>query len=161
MPHVQRGGQGSPPLRLGEIQHGGGATRQRRQGAGGPAVRRLPGRILVHLEVGVGVDEAGEHQLARRVQHPAVPRGEVGANFRDFVPHCPQVGPDRALGASQGAVLDQNGHSNSSFLRGSAPGLVFDSVSDKRAPPALIAPARFFKKAGQKALDAKLYSTCF
>ena len=117
VPHVQGRGQGGSPLRFGEVQHGGGAPRQRRQGAGGPAVRRLPGSALVHLKVGVGVDKAGEHQLARRVDHPAVPGGEAGADFRNFFPLHPQVGLDGTRRADQRAVLNQNGHENTSKAR--------------------------------------------
>ena len=51
----------------------------------------------------MGVDEAGEDQLTRRVNHPAVPRGQGGAELDDLVPVHPQIGPLRAVRQDQDA----------------------------------------------------------
>ena len=114
VPGVQRGGQAGPPLRLGEVQHGGGPPGQGGQCAGGPAVRRLIGQALVHLKVGVGVDKAGKDQPAGRVDHPAVPGGQAGADLGDLLPLHPQVGHDGPLRAEKRAVLYEDGHSDPS-----------------------------------------------
>ena len=117
VPGLQRGGQRAAPLRLGKVQHGGGAPRQSGPGAGEPVVRRLVGQALVHLEVGVGVDQAGKHQLPGGVQHPAVPRGQGGAELDDLVPVHPQIGPLRAVRQDQDAVLNQNRHRGLLYTR--------------------------------------------
>ena len=109
VPGLQGGGQGAAPLGLGKVQHAGGAARQSRSGAGHPVVRRLVGQALVHLKVGVGVDKAGEHQLARCLDDLAALRGQVGADGGDFVPVDPQVGGHGTLGQDEGAPTDEGG----------------------------------------------------
>ena len=57
------------------------------------------------------LDKAGEYQLARSVYDPAVPDGERDANLCNPVPGYPQIGPDWAVGAEKGTVLNQDRHS--------------------------------------------------
>ena len=110
VPGLQGGGQGAAPLALGEVQHRGGAPGQGGHGAGPPVVGGLVGQALVHLEVGVGVDEAGEDQLPGGVRHLGIPGGQVGTDLGDPAAVHAQVGLDGALGQHQGAVLDEDRH---------------------------------------------------
>ena len=110
VPLVQGGLEGGPPLRLGKVQHAGGAAGQGGFGAAFPVVGGLPDGALVHFKVGVGVDKAGEHQLARGVDDLAVSHRQAGADLGNFVPLHPQVGLNGALGTDQSAVLNKDGH---------------------------------------------------
>ena len=111
VPSLQGRGEGAAALRFGKVQYGGGAPCQGGQRTGVPVVCRLVGEALVHLKVGMGVDKAGEYQLARSVYDPAVPAGERDANLCNPIPGYPQIGPDWAVGAEKGTVLNQNRHS--------------------------------------------------
>ena len=110
VPLVQRGLEGVAVLRLGKVQHAGGAAGQGGPGAGLPVIRRLPFGPLVHLKVSVGVDKSGKNQLAPGVDDLTAAGGEGGANLGDLACLHPQIGLYRAVGEDQGAVLNQDGH---------------------------------------------------
>ena len=107
LPDLQGGGQTVAPLGLGKVQHAGGSSGQGGTGASGPVVRRLPLGALIHLKMGVRVDEAGKDQLSGGVNKLAPLRREAGADLGDTLPLHPQVGFDWALRQQEGAVLNE------------------------------------------------------
>ena len=136
VPLVQSGLEGGTPLGLGKVQHAGGAAGQGGPGAALPVVGGLPDGALVHLKVGVGVDKAGEDQLARGVDDLAVPHGEVGADLGDFIPLYPQVGLHGALRADQGTVLNEDRHVVKTLLSASVRRTARPAGTGCRARPA-------------------------
>ena len=85
---LQGGGQTVAPLGLGKVQHAGGSSGQGGTGASGPVVRRLPLGALIHLKMGVRVDEAGKDQLSGGVNKLAPLRREAGADLGIYFIFC-------------------------------------------------------------------------
>ena len=118
MPGVQGAGQGVPPVLGGKVHDHRGAPRQGRPGAGGEVIGGLVGQAGVHLEVGVGVNEAGEDELAPGVNHPVgLQVGQVAPQGSDFALVDIQIAHHRAVGQHQTAALNESWHGISLLLK--------------------------------------------
>ncbi len=108
-PAAQAGGQGLPLVGAGEVDDGGGASPERRPASRGEAVGGDGARHL-QVEMGVGVDEAGEEDAARHVDDPVRLRPEPPAQGDHLLPLHQQVRPPDALAGNYAAALEQCAH---------------------------------------------------
>ena len=101
--------QGHAPFLGGKVQHGGGTAHQGGLGAGDKIVRR-DGAAHLQIEMGMRVDEPGEHIAARSVNDP-VAGGVYGApHLDDLSPIRQQIAPFHPVLKNKRSVFDQYPH---------------------------------------------------
>ncbi len=108
-PAGKAGGQGLPLVGAGEVNDGGGSPPEGRPASRGEAVGGDGARHL-QVEVGVGVDEAGEKDAASHVDDPVRLRLEPPAQGDHLLPLHQQVRPTDALAGDNAAALKECAH---------------------------------------------------
>ena len=108
-PAGQPAGQGLPLIGAGEVDDGGGAPPEGRPASRGEAVGG-DGACHLQVEVGVGVDEAGEEDAALHVDDPVGLGLEPPAQRGHLLPLHQQVRPPDALARGHAAAFEQCAH---------------------------------------------------
>ena len=108
VPLGQRTHQGAALVLRGKVAQGGRAAAHGRQRAGGEVVRRVHPAV-VQVQMGVPVNEAGEHPATRNVKNLVrvltFQKIKVGRNLDDFALVHQQIRPLGACRRDEGAVL--------------------------------------------------------
>lgn len=106
VPQLQGLRQAVSPVLGGKVDYRGGASADGGQGAGGEVVGG-DGHAVVHVQVGVGIDKAGEYQAARGVQHLIAGGGGEGRrNGGDLAALYGQVRPPALFRRDQRTILN-------------------------------------------------------
>ena len=95
---------GHAPLLSGEVQHRGGAAHDGGLGAGNEIVRR-DGAAYLQVEVGMGIEEPGEHETAGAVDHLVRRSIDIPAHLDDPLPLREQVSLFHSILKNQGSVF--------------------------------------------------------
>ena len=113
MPRLERAGKGAPLVLRREVDDRRRAAADRRPRAGGEIVRRR-GDAVIHVEMGVRVDEAGKDEAARRVVGFAPVGGQARPDGGDLsIPH-EDVRREGVFGRHHPAVLNEQCHMKAS-----------------------------------------------
>ena len=117
VPGLQRLRQCVPSLLHGEVDDAGGAARGGSDGACAEVVCR-DGPAEGEVQVRVGVDAPGDHELAGGVDGPVRLYADVGADGADLVTVHQDIGDVVVDGGYDVTVLDEDAHVPSSLTRG-------------------------------------------
>ena len=109
VPEVEAVGQGLALVGAGKVDDGGGAAAQ---GGAAAALEIVGGGGVAHVqvEVGVGVDEARQQQLAGHVHHLGVRRVDMGRHGGDLLAVHQHVGHHDAAAADHAAAGKESFH---------------------------------------------------